>query len=137
MRYTPPPFEVADSLRENIQGFLKDCGGIYETQGERVEMGILLCIATGQFYYKKNEYFVSWWKVHEEDLPSIFDKVIPGNIANGNALYIVECGCKNPRHMVKIRSRLRKMAVGLKGVYWQRDGIVPKLFPRQEGYHGK
>jgi hypothetical protein len=133
LMYRPPPICLSLMLVFQIHDFLQECGGIYKEKTAKVEENLILCISTGQFFWKKDEYFVGFWKVDKDDIDGLFEEVRPANICKGNAMYIAECGCKNRKGMVEIVRKLRKAGKGLKGVYWNREGKTPKLFPRQEG----
>jgi hypothetical protein len=133
LMYHPPPICLTLMLVFEIHDFLQECGGIYQNKTARVEENLILCISTGQFLWKKGEYFVGYWKVNKGDIDGLFEEIRPSDICSGSSMYVVECGCKNRKGMVEIVRKLRKAGKGLKGVYWNREGKTPKLFPRQEG----
>lgn len=129
--YQSPPFEIADRLCTEIEQFLESCGGPYAEQKPYVAEHILICIALGQFLWKRDQYFVGWWMVDKERLEQIEEHIRPYDLNSGTIMYIPECGCKDVAGMVEIRRRLRKR--GIKEVHWHRGGKGWQHFTRQKG----
>lgn len=134
MSYSPPPFEVADKLASEIISFLLECGGVYDQEYPRVYENLFFAIATGQFFYKRNCYFVCYWRVQPNDVENVKNRVEINNKTHGPIMYVVECGMEG-RYMKEMISRLRKKAKGMKGVFWHRPAKNDAVFdyPSQKG----
>jgi hypothetical protein len=109
-------------------------GGIYSTVKPYVEEHIMECLVRGQFYYKKDCYFVGWWLVDKEGLEAIKDHCRPSDLHSGGIMYIPECVCFSGMDEIrrKVRTKLKK------GAHWHRDKKGFQDFDRQKGgQHGK
>ncbi len=130
MKYKPPETKIALRLLSEISELLIKSGGIYTNGINRhAETTILLCIATGQFFYRKNAYFVCWFywdKDRSDELPTDFD------ITKGHHTRVEECGVIDNRYMPEIRRRIRKRTQ--RGVSWFRVKTDRQMiFNRQKG----
>jgi hypothetical protein len=76
------------------------------------------------------------FKIKPEDVESMKERVRPVDCFSGSVLYIVECGNVDGKEgMYEIRKRLRKLAKGMRGVFWHRPTKEDKVFdfPSQKG----
>ena len=89
--YRPPEWEtVGRKLFNEVMGFLQECGGPYKEIEGYVQEHVISCLATGQFLYSKDRYFVCWWLVTKEGLKDIENHLRPDVLTNGEIMYIPE-----------------------------------------------
>lgn len=124
--YRKPSYAVAEKMCNDIIRLLQKCGKPYNVVENYVIEHILICIATGQFFYRKDKYFVCWFMVDEPGAALLNDHARPNNITDGNTMYIAECGCLEG--MGEIRRKIHKKVRG--GVFWHRCGAGWKVFKR-------
>lgn len=135
-------FEEAYRLADRIYGFLTSCGGTYENITAEAEWNILFALGSGQYVLKEENgeivYFVSYWKVRQEDVDGVMERVKPLELKTGNVMYISEAGNKlGKKGMAEIIKRLREQAVGMQGLFWHRPAKDDQVFhfPSQKGAH--
>lgn len=136
--YSPPPFEEADSLCNEIMSFLLECGGIYVTVNRHLQEVILESIASGQYVLHRNEsggisHWLAYWKIQPEDAEDI-ETTKPIDTRHGSVLFIIEHGNKDGRKgMTKMIQELRQRSAGMQGVLWNSKGRGIKKFMKQKG----
>lgn len=141
--YKSPDFEIANRLCDEIVEFLLDCGGVYDRTNQgivnRLIENVLFSIATGQFLYRQDGYYLSYWKVSPEDVQDLKDRMEIENRTFGTVMYIAECGIKG-NWMLEISKKLRVAGKGMQGIFWHRPSKADKVydFPSQKGAsHGR
>lgn len=136
-------YEEAGPLCDEIINFLFSCGDTYTKRTGKLETNILWALASGQYVIKRDNngeilYFVSFWRIHPEDVEAVTDRIRPLDVFSGSVMYVTECGNRAGRQgMKEIIQGLKVLGAGMKGVFWHRvkhdkeDRL--QLFPKQEG----
>ena len=127
-----PPFQLILEQAEQIEKFLRECGGVYETITKEVSLNIIECLVWNQYIWTDNS-FICYWLISPEDVEDIKERIKPEHRIFGSVMYIVECGCKgNLRKEIPLLRQKEPLA---QGVLWHRPAKQDKVyyFPSQRG----
>lgn len=91
-------------------------GGVYSQITPQIVENLAYSLVCGQYVYKQDQYFASYWKV--DDIDAIRALIRPENITTGKGVYIVEAACK--RGMKEMVRELKVMNADAPYVYWHR-----------------
>lgn len=103
-------------LLQEICDFLQSMGGVYSQVTPQIVENLAYSLACGQYVYKQDQFFASYWKV--DDIDSIRDLIRPKNITTGQTVYIVEAACRTG--MKEMIRQLKEMNADARCVYWHR-----------------
>lgn len=128
-------FEAANTLLDEITNFLKSCGGVYKTVSGITQENIMVCLVSGQYVYYPNKYFACFFKVTDNDIEGLKERVRPLDVFTGKIFYIAEAASRNRFAMYEMVKAIRAKGRGCKGVFWHRPAKQDKVyfFPSQHG----
>ena len=123
-----------NSLIDEITEYMLSCGGPYtEKYILPLQEAIVWSLATGQYIWVPNKYYVCWWNVEEEDIETLEDGVQPLNTSYGPIIYIRELGLQNTS-IREVISAIRKQNPHVEGACWFRYKKKKFMFyPSQKG----
>jgi len=115
---------------DEICAFMEEMYGPLQAS---VVYNIYWSLGAGHYVWEPGRYFACYWCVRPEDVPAVQARVKPLDITNGSVMYVAEAASKVG--LAEVVKRLRKQAVGMKGLFWHRPAKQDKVynFPSQEG----
>lgn len=122
--------EEVQALGDEICDFMEEMYGKLQAE---VVYNIFWSLGTGHYVWKPGEYFACYWCVQPEDVPDVRARIKPLDITHGSVMYVAEAASKVG--LAEVVKRLRKQAVGMKGLFWHRPAKQDKVynFPSQQG----
>lgn len=94
-------------------------GGAYtDSYLKALQEGLIWSILADKYIWKPDEYFVSWWMIHPEDVETLQDGVRPVARLSGSVCYIVEFGKMPNVSARRMAYDLRRREPTLLGVCW-------------------
>lgn len=117
-------------LGDEVCDFMEEMYGPLQSS---VVYNIFHALCDGHYIWSPGQYFVCYWCVHPQDITDVMNRVKPVDISHGNVMYISEAASKVG--LSDVIKKLRKQAVGMKGLFWHRPAKQDKIysFPSQQG----
>lgn len=128
----PLPLDLACALCNIICDFLVSCGGNYHRVTATLQEKVLLCLASRQFVIKIKDndikYFCCWFRVDEEGMDCLKERILPTNVFEGDRVYICELGLSKGQSIKEVINRLYKQNPDAKEAFWHRPRKQDRVF---------